>query len=954
MTKLTFDTFENNELEILLRDLSLNESMNIKDLYKDNLDNPKSSFKNIKKKQHLSSKDKIISDNIANKKKELEQRDLERLDNYKSTYNNQQQLNEDTYTHDICNFKTTFGKNRMKYKLLEIAYKQRLKRTIVNLYLQLLGVVPYNKHEEHILEKVSKYLSDTDYKTFQFEHLSNELAPLDFYNDYEKKLDDWQINVINYIKQNKSVLVSAPTSCGKTWLALYPGIIGKRVLFIVPTDALVYQVGALFQKFSSTPCIITADGTYGNLKSNVFIGTPKDIEDKLPALGLDFEYVVYDEIHNLDNTIFGHYYERLIKIFKGSKYLALSATLKCPEKLNDWLSTIHSEKGQLVVYTTRFLNLQRHLWNNSELKNIHPISCLNIEDINKDYLIKNLPLTPYDCVVLYRSLSNYFSEEMENLSVSSIFKQDNKRLSLDDARQYEDILKNKLLELKNKNPELIKKLLDDYKIEYNVNHSNTRGQMLYSLFKQIKDKKMTPCIVFQQNTEYCRDIFVDMVHTLETMEKDNYPFHYINLEYMNTLWEVSQKEKEDLVENMKLSSSGKKELDRMVQRDEMLKRIDEKLLADFELKMQKNYEEQVKHIQSNINIDDNLKRIQLKNLEKEYKDIQNAPSLKPIDIFAKHHMFCMNSHNPMSADTIRDIKRKISYKLKFNVDYNNVFMQGLKRGIGIYTCDMPPIYNLIVQKLAQNGELGFVIADVTLALGINMPFRSTCILGYKDSTHFDIHNYLQMIGRSGRRGLDREGHIIYANVEWKNLMKGELNDIKGHYIPIKNYAVVSELNSLIPYSISEQINNNLLNNSIKYVANNMPLWYKDEYKNRLLWKTRIYNDNTRIFISKLVELETIYRREITFDTRLSLIKILIDIFYDEDTEFINYMNILLKTNQFPENSYHQFRKFKELIILIKDIYNILEDTNNYTFLSEYLKDTFVHMKLLLFRNNGLN
>ena len=72
--------------------------------------------------------------------------------------------------------------------------------------------------------------------------------------------------------------------------------------------------------------------------------------------------------------------------------------------------------------------------------------------------------------------------------------------------------------------------------------------------------------------------------------------------------------------------------------------------------------------------------------------------------------------------------------MEIDVSYTNVFLQGLKRGIGIYTKHMPPVYNMIVQKLAQNGELGFVVADELLALGINMPFRSSCILGYEDST----------------------------------------------------------------------------------------------------------------------------------------------------------------------------------------------------------------------------
>ena len=99
---------------------------------------------------------------------------------------------------------------------------------------------------------------------------------------------------------------------------------------------------------------------------------------------------------------------------------------------------------------------------------------------------------------------------------------------------------------------------------------------------------------------------------------------------------------------------------------------------------------------------------------------------------------------------------------------------------------------MIVQRYAQNGELGFVVADDRLALGINMPFRSTCILGYKDSIEFENHKYMQMIGRSGRRGKDAEGHIIFANVDWRNLMKSELSAIQSDFKFIKNYRVLSK------------------------------------------------------------------------------------------------------------------------------------------------------------------
>ena len=54
-------------------------------------------------------------------------------------------------------------------------------------------------------------------------------------------------------------------------------------------------------------------------------------------------------------------------------------------------------------------------------------------------------MTPYDCVCLYKTLRNHFGESQDNISVSSVFVEDNKRLSLDDARKYEKILKERLI-----------------------------------------------------------------------------------------------------------------------------------------------------------------------------------------------------------------------------------------------------------------------------------------------------------------------------------------------------------------------------------------------------------------------------------------------------------------------------------------------------------------------------
>ena len=139
-------------------------------------------------------------------------------------------------------------------KILNIAHKQDDKPLLTNLYLQLLSGSYDNKTDERIMNKITPMMLKMDYKTMQFEKLSNELSPLDFYNDYEKKLDNWQINTLKNIDNGISTLVCAPTSCGKTWLSIYPGLSGKHVLFIVPTVALVYQVSSLFIKLGCIFC----------------------------------------------------------------------------------------------------------------------------------------------------------------------------------------------------------------------------------------------------------------------------------------------------------------------------------------------------------------------------------------------------------------------------------------------------------------------------------------------------------------------------------------------------------------------------------------------------------------------------------------------------------------------------------------------------------------------------
>ena len=947
---LSYEKFSDAEMDVILRDLAINESLDVSNLFE------KYKLEELKKKtkKKHGGAFKIRQENNKRMEEQSKRRDIERL----GYYSELKTLSKDILN-EISYFKTDYGKMRMKMKLLKIAYEKDDINHMINLYLQVLSDTYDSKKEEKLISRVTKIMNKMDYKRLQFEKLSNELSPLDFYNNYEKKLDDWQIKTLKNIDQGISTLVCAPTSCGKTWLSIYPGLNGKKVLFIVPTQALVYQVGALFTKFGGKIYIISADFCYSNKDNNIVIGTPKDIEDKLPVIGTDFDIIIYDEIHNLSNNVFGNNYERLVKVFRKNQFLALSATIGNPHKLVNWFSSIINKKVSLITYSTRFLNLQRHLFDNKLIK-LHPMSCITYDDIGSKLM--NIPMTPYDCINLYDALKSEFGEEVNDLDINKIFPENNARLSLDDSRKYEILLKEKLSELKNKNPLGVNNLIDKYKLsDYKSSDVN-----LYNLFREIKKNKLTPCIVFQQNTQYCKEIYTKLVGYLAKLEEMNYPYHYENLEFAEKCYREAIEQKNNYKKSIKFDNDFVGNKAHAI--EELLEKKWEKLTADFAKKWEKQYNRQIFLIEKHGK-DQRIKKIQKHNLTKEYEKFMCNISLKHVDVFQKHEDFCLNTSSPMTADQIRNIRNSIRDKLGVNISYTNIFMQGLKRGLGIYTVDMPPVYNMIVQQLAQVGTLGYVIADVSLALGINMPFRSTCIIGYKDSLKFDIDNYLQMIGRSGRRGMDREGHIIYANVDWKNLMKGELGEVTSIHNNIDNYSTLSKLNDSFSDVLCNGVYDNLLDNSISRtdLRINSPL-YEDETKNILLWKLRSYNQHIEYFIDKLFEKNEEYRINSDIHSMRTLATYIVKLFIDKPSNIDEYLASdkispqleftlsILKYNKLPSRDYNLVTTLKETLNIVKDIHNVVytDDDDNYMFISLHLKNLFEFLKKIILQSNILD
>ena len=114
-----------------------------------------------------------------------------------------------------------------------------------------------------------------------------------------------------------------------------------------------------------------------------------------------------------------------------------------------------------------------------------------------------------------------------------------------------------------------------------------------------------------------------------------------------------------------------------------------------------------------------------------------------------------------------------------------------------------PIFREMVEILFSKGYIKLLFATETFAVGINMPTKTvifTSLNKFDGSYNRDLmsHEYTQMAGRAGRRGLDTVGHVIHLNnifnmptiTDYKFMLSGKpqtlVSKFKIHYNLILN------------------------------------------------------------------------------------------------------------------------------------------------------------------------
>ncbi|XP_020187629.1 DExH-box ATP-dependent RNA helicase DExH15 chloroplastic [Aegilops tauschii subsp. strangulata] len=197
----------------------------------------------------------------------------------------------------------------------------------------------------------------------------NELAGI-----YDFPIDKFQRLAIQAFLRGSSVVVSAPTSSGKTLIAEAAAVAtvarGRRLFYTTPLKALSNQK---FREFRSTfgdhnVGLLTGDSAI-NKDAQILIMTTEILRNMLyQSVGMsasdgrlfEVDVIVLDEVHYLSDISRGTVWEEtVIYCPKEVQLICLSATVANPDELAGWIGQIHG-KTELVTSSKRPVPLTWH------------------------------------------------------------------------------------------------------------------------------------------------------------------------------------------------------------------------------------------------------------------------------------------------------------------------------------------------------------------------------------------------------------------------------------------------------------------------------------------------------------------------------------------------------------------------------------------------------------------
>ncbi|GMM35769.1 ATP-dependent RNA helicase [Saccharomycopsis crataegensis] len=186
---------------------------------------------------------------------------------------------------------------------------------------------------------------------------------------YPFTLDTFQRDAIDCIENDRSVLVAAHTSAGKTVVAEYAIAQSlrdkQRVIYTSPIKALSNQKYRELSAEFGDVGLMTGDVTI-NPDAGCLVMTTEILRSMLyrgSEVMREVAWVIFDEVHYMRDKERGVVWEETIILLPDKvHYVFLSATIPNGKEFADWIAKIHNQECRIVYTDYRPTPLQHYLF----------------------------------------------------------------------------------------------------------------------------------------------------------------------------------------------------------------------------------------------------------------------------------------------------------------------------------------------------------------------------------------------------------------------------------------------------------------------------------------------------------------------------------------------------------------------------------------------------------------
>ncbi|KAF8137669.1 hypothetical protein EV363DRAFT_1581223 [Boletus edulis] len=600
--------------------------------------------------------------------------------------------------------------------------------------------------------------------------------------------DAWQRQVLDAIDENKSLLVVAPTSAGKTFISYYAmekvlrGSDEGVIVYVAPTKALVSQVAAeIYARFSkdlkgrSCWAIHTRDYRIHDPQNcQILVTVPEMLAIMMlsPPLAKVWaprvKYIILDEIHTIGQQEGGSVWEQIL-LLAPCPIIGLSATVGAPEKFNTWLEAVQKAGGfqhTFVRHPHRYSHLRKFFYNihdkssstfdsiatyksSGRMRYLHPIAMLTFGPRS---IPSDLALEGADTLTLYRALVAHGDlppSVLHPLDPLKFFPSD-RLLQQKDVIEYDAALKECIAPMvaqfdpRNTAAPLYKviaSLEDDMLGRVPTELINTqpeRASFRENLIHLVCDLHVQgdlPAIFFNFDRTDCEIMAMSLYHALVAKEQD--------WRASNVGWQRKLAEYEEWL-------SRAKDRERAAARA----------------------------AKNRVDPDDKTETV-------GWQATFDPKAPLPQFSFAGQHTSYTES---MLLQELGELARWTSTP--------KWALVCLRRGIAVHHSGMNRRYRTIVESLFRQGFIRVIFATGTLALGINAPTKTSVFCG--DSPFLTALMYRQCAGRAGRRGYDLLGKVVFYGLPMDRVQRLTLSKLPslGANFPVTSTLVLRLFNLL--------------------------------------------------------------------------------------------------------------------------------------------------------------